>query len=109
MNLISWSQFGLAGLIAMTLGGVISYVFRLLVRVQTTTMERLMAERDATETENQRLQNRFEEQQRTTLTTLADVAHVMSEVQQMLREREIQQAMEREFNRRKGQADGPTR
>jgi hypothetical protein len=32
----------------------------------------------------------------------------MSEVQQMLREREIQQAMEREFNRRgKDHASGP--
>lgn len=109
MNLISnWSQLGLAGLIALALGGVISYIFRLLVEVQTKQTERLTSERDATETENQRLHNRFEEQQRGTLSVLADVARVMAEVQQMLREREIQQTMEREF-RRRGRDDDSAR
>lgn len=101
----TWTQFGLAGIIAVSLGGVISYVFRLFVRVQGDQVSRAVNERDDANNENVRLHNRIEDQQRATLATLVDVARVMSEVQQMLREREIHLAMEREFDRRKGAGD----
>lgn len=98
-----WSQLGLAGTIAVSLGGVIAYVFKLFINTQTDAIARSTAARDEEHNENIALQARLDDQQRSVLTTLADVARVMSEVQQMLREREIQLAMEREFERRKGQ------
>lgn len=95
-----WGQLGVAGAVAVSLGGVISYVFKLFVSVQAEAMARARAERDAERTEVTRLHTLSEEQQRAVVVTLADVARVMAEVQQMMREREIQAAMEREFDRR---------
>lgn len=95
-----WSQLGVAGTVAVSLGGVIAYVFKLFTTVQQDAVKRALAERDSERNEVTRLHSQSDEQQKVILVTLADVTRVMSEVQQMMREREIQNAMEREFSRR---------
>lgn len=87
---LSWAQFGLAGLIAVSLASVIAYIFKLLIESKNAEIERAYKERDNTNTENERLHNRIDDQQRTMLVTLADVARVMGDVQLMLREREVE-------------------
>lgn len=98
---LTWSQFGLAGLIAISLGTAIVYIFKLLLETQKQAVKDAQAERDSEHVEVARLHKIREDTQREALMVLADVARVMSEVQQMLREREMQLAMEREFSRRK--------
>lgn len=99
MASLNWTEFGLAGLIATALGSVIAYVFRLLVTSQEGAVDRANSERDSERIENTRLHTQLEDMQRAVLATLADVARVMGEVQQMLRERETQRTVEREMGR----------
>jgi hypothetical protein len=103
MEVINWTQYGVAGLVAMSLGGVIAYIFKLFVHAQRESLERTRDELRECNAEGIRLHGKIEDQQRAVLQTLSDVARVMSEVQQMMREREIQTAMEKEFERRKAQ------
>jgi hypothetical protein len=95
---ISWSQLGVAGLIAITLGGVIAYVFRLLTKLQHDALKQALEDRDEAT-------RKLDEQQRIMIPVLGDVARVLNEVQRMLQQREIELTMERELGRRRGQHD----
>lgn len=86
METLTWGQFGLAGLVAMSLGTVIAYIFKLLLTSQQAALKDAQVERDTERAESRATQ-------RTAMVTLADVARVMAEVQTMLREREIQRVM----------------
>lgn len=99
MQPLTWTEFGFAGLVALSLGPVIGYMFRLLNKSQQAAVDRANTERDNERIENTRLHTQLEDMQRAVLATLADVARVMGEVQQMLRERETQRAVERELDR----------
>lgn len=103
MDVVSWGQFGLAGTIAISLGGVIAYVFKLFVNTQKEAMLRIIGERDDSQADVARLNTLIQEQQRAVLVTLSDVTKAMAEVQQMLRDRVIRQNVEREFDQRREQ------
>ena len=98
MDVLTWGQFGLAGLIAMTLGGVIAYVFKLFVTSQTAAIDRIIADRDREHAEKNELNKYIQDRQREVVDMLGDVARVMGEVQRML--------AEREYDRRRGQRGG---
>lgn len=98
MDPVSWGQFGIAGLIAMTLGTVIAYVFKLLIQTQASALKDCKDERDQQRTEGAALRDRMEERQRQALLVLADVARVMGDVQMLLREREIERKYEHRGN-----------
>lgn len=99
MDIVTWGQFGLAGTIAVSLGGVIAYVFRLFVNTQNAAVVRIIGERDDADKEVARLNNVIQEGQRATLVVLSDVTKAMAEVQQILREQGIRQAVEQEVRR----------
>lgn len=99
MNPATWGQYGLAGLIAMTLGTVIAYVFKLFVTSQTNALNQCRADGDRERIEKNELSKYVQDRQREVTALLADVARVMAEVQKLLQERE--------YDRRRDQRDRP--
>jgi hypothetical protein len=97
-----WAQFGLAGAIAITLGTVVSYVFKLFVKTQSDTMTRLVDERNAAHEEIARLHKQIEEQ---VLPTLGDVSRALAQVQTVFRDRDTALAVQRELERMRGDRD----
>lgn len=88
MDVLTWGQFGLAGLIAMTLGGVIAYVFKLFVSSQSAALNQCHADGERERVEKAEMAQYIRDRQREVVETLGDVARVMAQVQQMLQERD---------------------
>src|SRR5690349_8628523 len=105
MNGMNLSQYGLAGIVITILGGVISYVFKLLIDSKNAEIDRAYKERDIANSENDRLHNKIYDQQRSMVITLSDVARVMGDVQQMMRDREVEHRVEAELKRREDERD----
>lgn len=95
-----WAQFGLAGAIAITLGTVISYVFKLFVKAQSDTITRVIGERNAALAEVSRLHTQIEEQ---VVPMLADVSRGLTQVQAVFRDRDTALAVQRELERIRGE------
>lgn len=91
---VSWTQFGLAGLIVLALGPTIAYVFKLLIQSSSAALKDCQDERNQLRVEASAVRDRMEERQRQSLLVLADVSRVMAEVQHLLREREIERKIE---------------
>jgi hypothetical protein len=101
-----WAQFGLAGAIAISLGTVISYIFKLFVKTQSDilktqsdTVARVIGERNAAQEEIARLHKQIEEQ---VLPMLGDVSRALAQVQTVFRDRDTALAVQRELERMRG-------
>lgn len=95
-----WAQFGLAGAIAITLGTVVAYVFKLFVKTQSDTVVRVISERNAALDEINRLHKQIEEQ---VLPMLGDVSRALAQVQTIFRDRDTALAVQRELERLRGE------
>lgn len=91
-----WAQFGLAGAIAVSLGMVVSYVFKLFVKTQSDMVTRLLLERNAAHAEIDRLHKQIEEQ---VLPMLGEVTRTLAQVQGVFRDRDTALAVQRELER----------
>jgi uncharacterized protein YjiK len=91
---VTWGQYGLAGLVAMTLGAIIGYVFKLLIQSSSAALKDCQDERNQLRIEASAVRDRMEDRQKQSLLVLADVSRVMAEVQNLLREREIERKIE---------------
>jgi hypothetical protein len=98
-----WAQFGLAGAIAISLGMVVSYVFKLYVKVQSDMVTRIIAERNAAQAEIDRLHKQIEEQ---ILPMLGDVSRTLAQVQGIFRDRDTALAVQKELERMKREQHG---
>lgn len=95
-----WAQFGLAGAIAISLGMVISYVFKLYVKTQSEMLTRILGERNTAHAEIARLHKQIEEE---ILPMLGDVSRTLAQVQAVFRDRDTALAVQRELERIKGE------
>lgn len=97
-----WAQFGLAGAIAISLGTVISYIFKLFVKTQSDTITRVIGERNAANEEIARLHKQIEEQ---VLPMMGDVSRALAQMQTVFRDRDTALAVQRELERMRGDRD----
>jgi hypothetical protein len=98
-----WAQFGLAGAIAISLGMVVSYVFKLFVKTQSDMVTRLISERNAAHAEIERLHEQIEEK---VVPMLVEVSRTLAQVQSVFRDRDTALAVQKELERMKREQHG---